>query len=197
MHGADTARRLEKYGGAVMTKKKDGDGTVQVEMFSGNSKFVGGGEQEAWILRIMRQVLNALPLDQKENADIRNVAAAVFSGVVDLKSADPIEGMLVSQLVVAHEAALRMYQRARIQDNFDIKARYLALADKVSCVIHRDDLHLFGLPSGRQKPAPSPAMSDAFNAAIRRLRRPNVPPWTRVRPRTGRPSFPSLRDDGP
>jgi len=134
MHGADTARRLEKYGGAVMTKKKDGDGTVQVEMFSGNSKFVGGGEQEAWILRIMRQVLNALPLDQKENADIRNVAAAVFSGVVDLKSADPIEGMLVSQLVVAHEAALRMYQRARIQDNFDIKARYLALADKVSCV---------------------------------------------------------------
>jgi len=138
-----------------MTKKKDGDGTVQVEMFSGNSKFVGGGEQEAWILRIMRQVLNALPLDQKENADIRNVAAAVFSGVVDLKSADPIEGMLVSQLVVAHEAALRMYQRARIQDNFDIMARYLALADKVSCVIHRDDLHLFGLPSGRQKPAHS------------------------------------------
>ncbi len=33
------------------------------------------------------------------------VAAAVFSGMVDLKSTDPIEGMLVSQLVVAHGPA--------------------------------------------------------------------------------------------
>lgn len=139
------ARRLEKYRGAVMTKKKDGDGTVQVEMSSGNSKSVGGGEQEAWNLRIMRQVLNALPLDHGDKADVKEVAAAVFSGMVDLKSTDPIEGMLASQLVVAHEAALRMFQRAWIQDNFDIKARYLALADKaqrtVALLTERLDRH--------------------------------------------------------
>jgi hypothetical protein len=52
--------------------------------------------------------------------------------VIDIKSADPIEGMLISQLVVAHEWAMMMFQKAWSQPSeyFDARCRYLALADK-------------------------------------------------------------------
>jgi hypothetical protein len=46
---------------------------------------------------------------------------------------DPIEGMLVSQLVVANEAALSLYRRAwACVDYFEAHTKYLHLADKAS-----------------------------------------------------------------
>ena len=77
--------------------------------------------------RIQRLVLSAIPIGKE---DLGAVGTAVFSGIIDINPADPVEGMLVSQLVVAHEAALAMYRKAWVQDNFEIKAKYLALADK-------------------------------------------------------------------
>jgi hypothetical protein len=57
-----------------------------------------------------------------------------MAGVVDMKPADPIEGMLISQLVVANEAALSMYQRAWAQppEYFEARMKYLARADKAA-----------------------------------------------------------------
>jgi hypothetical protein len=52
-----------------------------------------------------------------------------------MKPIDPIEGMLMSQLVVANEAALSMYQRAWAcppADYFEAHTKYLQLADKAS-----------------------------------------------------------------
>jgi hypothetical protein len=52
-----------------------------------------------------------------------------------MKPADPIEGVLMSQLVVANEAALSMYQRAwacNPADYFEAHTKYLQLADKAS-----------------------------------------------------------------
>jgi hypothetical protein len=51
--------------------------------------------------------VSALPgvnAGDKKNAG--EVGSAVVSGVMDLKPKDPIEGMLASQIAVAHEAAL-------------------------------------------------------------------------------------------
>jgi hypothetical protein len=58
-----------------------------------------------------------------------------MAGVVDMNPTDPIEGMLISQLVVAHEAALSLYRRAWACDpnrHFEAHAKYLQLADKAS-----------------------------------------------------------------
>ena len=51
-----------------------------------------------------------------------------------MKPADPIEGMLISQLVVANEAALKLYQLAWLNnaEYFEASAKYLQLADKAS-----------------------------------------------------------------
>ena len=48
---------------------------------------------------------------------------------------DPVEGMLMAQLVVANEAALSMYQRAwacPADHYFEAHTKYLQLADKAS-----------------------------------------------------------------
>jgi hypothetical protein len=96
-----------------MTRKNKDDEPVVIETKPGSAKDIGGGESEKWNLRQMRLMLSALPgvnAGDKKNAG--EVGSAVVSGLMDLKPSDPIEGMLISQIVVAHEAALDMYRRA-------------------------------------------------------------------------------------
>jgi hypothetical protein len=51
-----------------------------------------------------------------------------------MKPGDPIEGMLMSQLVVANEAALSLYRLAWLNnaEYFEASTKYLQLADKAS-----------------------------------------------------------------
>jgi hypothetical protein len=57
-----------------------------------------------------------------------------MSGIMEIDPADPIEGVLASQLIVAHEAAMRMYRLAWAQppEYFEARMKYLAQADKAS-----------------------------------------------------------------
>jgi hypothetical protein len=70
-----------------------------------------------------------------------------MAGVVDMKPADPIEGILISQIAVVNEAALSMYQRAWacLPDYFEAHTKYLQLADKatrtVAMLTERLDQH--------------------------------------------------------
>jgi hypothetical protein len=54
--------------------------------------------------------------------------------MVDIAPTDPIEGILVAQLMAANEAALSMYRRgwAQPSEYFEARTKYLALADKAS-----------------------------------------------------------------
>jgi hypothetical protein len=81
----------------------------------------------------MRLMLSALPgVNRGDKKDAGEVGSAVVSGIMDLKPEDPIEGMLTSQIVVAHEAALDMYRRAWSQppEYFEARCRYIQMADK-------------------------------------------------------------------
>jgi hypothetical protein len=58
-----------------------------------------------------------------------------LAGVVDMKPSDPIEGVLISQIVTANEAALEFYRRGwtnAAAGYFDAGTKYLQLADKSS-----------------------------------------------------------------
>ena len=57
-------------------------------------------------------VTRALPINQKNAETVSHAGSAVAAGVVDMNPADPIEGMLMSHLVVVNEAALNMYRLA-------------------------------------------------------------------------------------
>ena len=109
------------------------DEPVVIETKPGHHKDIGGGESDKWNFRQMRLVMSALPgVNAADKKTAGEVGSAVISGVMDVKPTDPIEGMLASQIVVAHEAALDMYRRAWSQppEYFDAKCRYLQMADK-------------------------------------------------------------------
>ena len=121
-----------------MAKKADtsagkDDKPVVIETKPGHHKDIGGGDSENWNLRQMRLVVSALPgvkAGDKKNAG--EIGSAVISGQMDIRPTDPIEGMLTSQMIVAHEAALDMYRRAWLQppEHFEARCRYLQMADK-------------------------------------------------------------------
>ena len=64
-----------------------------------------------------------------------------------MKPIDPIEGILIGQMIVANEATLSMYRRAWQQPSeyFEARTKYLALADKatrtVAVLTERLDQH--------------------------------------------------------
>jgi len=53
---------------------------------------------------------------------------------MDIAPADPVEGLLIAQLMAAHEAALAMYQKGWGQPPgfFEARTKYLQLADKAA-----------------------------------------------------------------
>ena len=91
-------------------------------------------------------VANAVPnsSDEKQKDEL---ASAVISGLVDMKPQDPIEGVLIGQIIAANEAAMGSYRRAWAQppEYFDARLKYFAVADKaartVALLTERLDRH--------------------------------------------------------
>ena len=111
--------------------------TVKIEIDAeskGEWKALGGGNRDQWNERLSNLVTRALPINQKNTEAVSRAGSAVAAGVVDMNPADPIEGMLMSHLVVVNEAALNMYRLAWLNnaEHFEASTKYLQLADKAS-----------------------------------------------------------------
>jgi len=117
-----------------MTKKP----AVKIQIHAapkGEWKALGGGNRDQWNERLSDLVTNALPVNQQNTREVSDAGSAVAAGVMDMKPADPIEGVLISQIVVANEVALSLYQRAWAcspADYFEAHTKYLQLADKAA-----------------------------------------------------------------
>jgi hypothetical protein len=129
-----------------MSKRQTNDGaaaktegrTVNIKIDrspKGRGKAFGGGDRDQWNDRLLNLVVRALPFDQHNDDAVSHAGSAVAAGTVDMNPSDPIEGMLIAQLVVANEAALSMYRRAWAcppDHYFEAHTKYLQLADKAS-----------------------------------------------------------------
>jgi hypothetical protein len=118
-----------------MTKKT----AIQLKLDPNNpeSKFklLGGGKMDEWNKRLSDITVNALPIAHSKNKDaITEACLAVSYGVMDMAPADPVEGILIAQLMAANEAALAMYQKGWSQppEYFQARTKYLQLADKAA-----------------------------------------------------------------
>jgi hypothetical protein len=101
----------------------------------GEFKLLGGSQADQWNNRLNGQTLNALPIAHSKNNDsITEACLAVSYGVIDMAPADPVEGILIAQLIAANEAALEMYQKGWAQppEFFEARTKYLQLADKAA-----------------------------------------------------------------
>ena len=88
----------------------------------GKFKLLGGGKMDEWNKRLSDITVNALPIAHSKNKDaITEACLAVSYGVMDIAPADPVEGILVAQLMAANEAALAMYHLTRcdLRDHID------------------------------------------------------------------------------
>jgi len=75
-----------------------------------------------------------VPVNLKNLEEVQASSIAIFSGMIDINSTDPIEAMLVGQLIAANEAALAMYRKGWSQppEYFEARTKYLQLADKAA-----------------------------------------------------------------
>jgi hypothetical protein len=174
-----------------MAKKADtsagkDDEPIVIQTKPGHHKDIGGGESENWNLRQMQLILSALPgASARDKKSAGEIGSAVISGLMDVKPADPVEGMLTSQMVVAHEAALDMYRRAWAQppEYFDARCRYLQMADKaqrtVALLTERLDRHR---GAGQQQITVKHVTVNADNAIVGDVNQaPGVAPSTEIK----------------
>lgn len=101
----------------------------------GKRKSLGGGKADEWNDRLSNLTVRALPTaHSKDNDCITEACLAVSYGVMDMAPVDPVEGILIAQLIAANEAALAMYQKGWAQppEFFEARTKYLQLADKAA-----------------------------------------------------------------
>lgn len=101
----------------------------------GHLKPLGGGNADEWNRRLNDLTINALPIAHSKNKEaITTAAVAVCRGTMDIAPADPVEGILIAQLMAANEASLAMYSKAWAQppEYFQARTKYLQLADKAA-----------------------------------------------------------------
>jgi hypothetical protein len=91
----------------------------------------GGSRSEAWNDVIALQVVNALWL--KDPAARHKQAGAMLVGLNGISPRDELEGMMVAQLITAHNAAMECYRRAMIpEQHAEARRENLAHAGKLS-----------------------------------------------------------------
>jgi hypothetical protein len=98
-------------------------------------KLLGGGKADEWNDRLSNLTVNALPIAHSKNKEsVTEACFAVSYGVMDMAPTDPLEGILIAQLMAANEAALTMYRQGWAQppEYFQARTKYLQLADKAA-----------------------------------------------------------------
>jgi hypothetical protein len=95
----------------------------------GEMRDIAGADHDEWNIRQVNLVLAALPGEWDDKA-----CTAVVSGMADMKPADPVEGILIGQLIAANEAAMTLYRLGWINNAkyFHAATKYLQLADKAT-----------------------------------------------------------------
>lgn len=98
----------------------------------GQMRDLGGAESDRWNQHLLGKLVAAFPNGLKPDR-CNEIVNAVLGAQLGIKPADPVEAMLSSQLIAANTAALDLYRRAWIDEqSFEVRTRYLALADKAA-----------------------------------------------------------------
>src|SRR4051812_4025185 len=104
--------------GKKMTKQKSSQQPRSINLDAnpkGEHKDLGGSRADQWNMRLLNLVSGALPIDQANVRASTDALTAILQGTADIKPADPIEGMLIAQIMAANEAALAMYRKGWAQ----------------------------------------------------------------------------------
>ena len=100
-------------------------------------KLLGGSLSDEWNNYLSNLVVSALPITASGVTKQTMAAAkAVSYCTMDMKPDDPVEGILIAQLMAANEAALTLYRKGwrnvNVPEYFEGGTKFLQLADKAA-----------------------------------------------------------------
>lgn len=110
----------------------------QSEGRKGGLKRIGGSQSNHWNVVLANQVAQALWMENSDTPKRNQQLRAVVGALAGIEPKDEIEGMLVANLIAAHNAAMECYRRAMIDEQTFMERREnLNQANKLSrtCVI--------------------------------------------------------------
>src|ERR1700751_5848283 len=90
---------------------------------------------DEWNDRLNHLTFNALPIAHSKNEEsITAACEAVSYGAMDIAPADPVEGILIAQLMAANEASLALYRKGwqNMPGDFEARTKYLQRSDKAA-----------------------------------------------------------------
>jgi hypothetical protein len=122
------------FGGFMARKSKVRVRKIPIALPKGDRKCIAGAHYDDWNDWLALWTSLALPIDQNDEVTAVKATTALYSGMIDMKPADPIEGIIISQLMAASQSSLVMYHKAWAQPAkyFEAHTKYLALADKAA-----------------------------------------------------------------
>ena len=96
----------------------------------GELKLLGGGRADEWNMRLVNLVGGSLPIDHSSREASNEAVTAVCQATADIAPADPVEGILIAQLMAANEASLALYRKGwqNVPEYFDAGTKFLQLA---------------------------------------------------------------------
>jgi len=123
----------------MTTKKRAADqkaSTVIVddpEALKGRLKRIGGSQSDHWNNLIANHTFQTLWVAHSDEETRSRQCSATVAALIGIGPQDEIEGMMASQLLAAHHAAIECYRRAMISDQtFEGRRESLNQANKLS-----------------------------------------------------------------
>jgi hypothetical protein len=103
------------------------------EALKGRLKRVGGSQSDDWNDILANQTIQTLWLAHSDEETRSRQCSATVAALIGIAPKDEIEGMIASQLLAAHNAAMECYRRAMIRDQrFESRRENLSQANKLS-----------------------------------------------------------------
>lgn len=83
---------------------------------NGQLKTFGGSESDAWNFVLVEQASQTLWIKNSDEAEKSRQLEATIGALAGIAPQDELEGMMVAQLLAAHNAAMESYRRAMLDD---------------------------------------------------------------------------------
>jgi hypothetical protein len=107
--------------------------TNDTDDLKGTLRNLGGSRSDVWNTIIADQTVQALWLKQSDPETRNKQLDATFAALIGIGPKDELEGMMASQLIAAHNAAMECYRRAMIGEQTpEGRQENLAQASKIS-----------------------------------------------------------------
>lgn len=100
---------------------------------AGKLKCLGGSMSDQWNNTLVIQTVNALWLAHSDEAKSEQQMEATVRAMQGIAPADELEGMMVAQMIAAHNSAMECYRRAMLgEQTFEGRTQNLNYAAKLS-----------------------------------------------------------------